>query len=429
MKLFRFSTAIFLTLLLSWASPAIHAATITVDTTDDELNSDGDCSLREAIRAANTDSVVDNCTEGLGLDTVMVPAGTFTLTGGELTVSDNLTLAGAGADSTIIEADTVAGLATFRVLSIQNFLVVGISDLTIRHGNLLGGLNGGGILNQGSLTVTASTIAHNSGFNGGGIFNSGGTLTVNSSLFKGNVASSGGGIFNSAGGTLTLTESTLTHNLAVFATLGGGGIYNTDSTLDLNRCTISGNAARRGGGIYSDGGSVTSTNSTVSSNVGVFEGGGIYNQGSATVTMTNSTVTGNISGTGGGVFNISPGTVVLENTIIADHPAGSDCSGPGFTSLGNNLDSNNSCNLTDPGDLTGVAPLLGSLQDNGGPTETHALLSGSPAINAGNDLSAPPTDQRVYHALRDSQATSAHSRPTRAVPWNSIFSTKGTTSK
>ena len=362
----------------------------------------------------------------------MLPVGIFTLTmGGELTVSDNLTLAGAGADSTIIEADTAPGLAdNFRVLNIQDVLV-GISNLTIRHGNLLGGLDGGGILNQGTLTVTASTIAHNtSGNSGGGIFNSGGNITVNNSLFKGNVASSGAGIFNIAGDTLTLTESTLTQNVAGFIIARGGGIFNRDSTLELNSSTVNGNVAfQLGGGIFSDGGSITSTNSTVSSNVGVLEGGGIYNQGSATVTMTNSTVTGNISGAGGGVFNISPGTVVLENTIIADHPAGSDCFGPGFTSLGNNLDSNNSCNLTDPGDLTGVAPLLGPLQDNGGPTETHALLSGSPAIDAGNDLSAPPTDQRGVCALRDSQATSAHSRPTRAVPWNSIFSTKGATSK
>ena len=327
----------------------------------------------------------------------MLPVGIFTLTmGGELTVSDNLTLAGAGADSTIIEADTAPGLAdNFRVLNIQDVLV-GISNLTIRHGNLLGGLDGGGILNQGTLTVTASTIAHNtSGNSGGGIFNSGGNITVNNSLFKGNVASSGAGIFNIAGDTLTLTESTLTQNVAGFIIARGGGIFNRDSTLELNSSTVNGNVAfQLGGGIFSDGGSITSTNSTVSSNVGVLEGGGIYNQGSATVTMTNSTVTGNISGAGGGVFNISPGTVVLENTIIADHPAGSDCFGPGFTSLGNNLDSNNSCNLTDPGDLTGVAPLLGPLQDNGGPTETHALLSGSPAIDAGNDLSAPPTDQR-----------------------------------
>ena len=105
-----------------------------------------------------------------------------------------------------------------------------------------------------------------------------------------------------------------------------------------------------------------------------------------------------ISGTfhhndGGGMRLLGSGTLTLVNTIVANSLSGSDCSGA-VTSLGHNLDSDNAWNLTDPDDLPGEDPLLGPLPDNGGPTETHALLPGSPAIDAGDDSAAPDTDQR-----------------------------------
>ncbi len=129
--------------------------------------------------------------------------------------------------------------------------------------------------------------------------------------------------------------------------------------------------------------------------------GGIHNEG--TLTLTNSTVSGNTArcagegcdAVGGGIHN--RGTFTPANTIVAKNPSGGDCSNLGtITSNGFNLDSDNSCNLNmGLGDLPGVDPLLGSLQNNGGPTETHALLPGSPAIDAVTSGCPPPaTDQR-----------------------------------
>ena len=104
-------------------------------------------------------------------------------------------------------------------------------------------------------------------------------------------------------------------------------------------------------------------------------------------------------GSGGGIVNA--GTAGLTNTIIANNLTGGDCGGIAPSSLGHNLDSDGTCSLSGPGDLSGVNPLLGPLQDNGGATFTIALLPGSPAIDAGNDLACPATDQRGFPRPRD----------------------------
>ena len=164
-----------------------------------------------------------------------------------------------------------------------------------------------------------------------------------------------------------------------------------DSGLAITGSTISGNSANNWGGGIKNGGTLTLVNSTVSNNSSVEEGGGIWNAES--LTLINSTVGGNSSNNGGGILNHD--TITMTNTIVATNPMGADCSGEGsFTSLGHNLDSDGTCNLTGPGDLPGVDPLLGPLQNNGGPTETHALLPGSPAMDAGDNEACPATDQR-----------------------------------
>lgn len=337
-----------------------HAATITVNTTDDELNSDGDCSLREAIEAANTDSAVDACTSGSGADVLTLPVGTYTLTlNFALVISTDLTLSGAGANTTIIQAAASPGVANFLVVQINPGATVTISGVTIRHGNVVG--SGGGIFNSGALTLVNSTIRDNNGrepgISVGGIFNSGGTVTLTNSTISNNTAAQGcGGIFNTFAGTTMITNSTIS---------GNGGIF--------------------GGGICIFDGEVTLTNSTVSGNVSTFRGGGIFAQGGTLLRISNSTISGNSSPfTGGGIF--SSAATQLVNTIIANNPSGGDCSGGGvnLTSLGHNLDSDGTCNLTDPTDLPNTDPLLGPLQDNGGSTFTHALLPSSPAIDAGN---------------------------------------------
>ena len=306
-----------------------------------------DCSLREAIKAADSG------------DTIIIPAGTYTLTlGTELVIDKSLSLTGDGPDLTIIQAGTDVGDATARVMTVSDG-PVSISGVTIRHGNTTG--DGGGIWNKGTLSVASSQLTANTAANdGGGIRNDGSLVLVDSTVSVNTAGFAGDGILNS--GTLAITGSTVGGNNA-------GGIFNTRF------------------------GTLTITNGTISNNHNTLRGGGIENRGE--LTLINSTVAGNTSGIEGGGINLEfGGTADLVNTIIANNPTGGDCALDDFTSLGHNLDSDGTCNLTEATDLPNADPLLGPLQHNGGPTLTHALLPGSPAIDAGEDAAAPATDQR-----------------------------------
>ena len=317
---------------------------------------DDDCSLREAIAVVSSGG------------TITVPAGTYTLSSGfELRVGRNLKLMGAGADSTIIQAATEPGVAVSRVFNILG-ASVDISGVTIRHGRIDTGFGGGGVRNTGILTLVDSTITDNTARTaGGGILSVVATLTLVNSTISNNTSkdSVGGGIYVERG-PLTVTNSTVANNTS---TGGGGGL---------------------GGGVFISSGTVTFTNSTISNNNASLTGGGIYNGG--VLTLTNTTVSGNTAVNGGGVDNFYGTTANLVNTIIANN-SGGDCR-ESLSSQGHNLDSDGTCGLSGPGDLSNTDPLLGPLQDNGGPTFTHALLPGSPAIDAGDDTAAPATDQR-----------------------------------
>jgi CSLREA domain-containing protein len=456
--------------------PSVRAATITVNTTADELNNDGDCSLREAIQAANTNAAVDACTAGdTSLDTINIPAGTYTLSiGGTdennnatgdldiLTSGGNMDIVGAGAATTIIESCNGTGCTGIdRVLDIAlgvGTITVNISGVTIRNGNT--NSDGGGIRNYGTTNFTNSIISGNKALgNGGGIYNktSSSPLTITNSTVSGNTTSlAGGGIYNNPGSSaLTITNSTVSGN-TTSGNNGGGGIYNTGSsstltitnstlsdnhapsgsggginvyagtaiitnstvlgntaasnasgggicnygTLTINNSTLSGNRGHYGGAIRNFGsGTLTITNSTFSGNQATSNGGGIYND-SATATMTYSTFSGNTApGTnGGGIYALSGSSFQIQSTIIANS-TGQDCSGAGvIASWGYNLSDDNTCSFTDPTDLPSTNPLLASLANNGGPTQTHALFPGSPAIDRipqGIVSCGPPTiDQR-----------------------------------
>ena len=346
------------------------AATINVTTTGDTVSCGTPCSLRGAIAVANSG------------DTINIPAGTYTLTlDAELSIDKNLTLNGAGSGDTIIQVATSSADATSRVFNITG-VTVAISGVAVQNGNT--GDDGDGILNSGTLTLTNSTVSGNTASNeGGGIFNYG-TLTLTNSTVSGNTASrDGGGILNT--GTMTLTDSTVSGNIASGSfNAGGGGILN-NSTLTMINSTVNGNF---GGGILNNGGLLTLSNSTVSNNTGSGFVGGIVNIG--TLSVSNSTIRGNtgVGGGSGGIRNDS-GTLTVTNTIIAGNTAatGPDCSGSP-TSLGHNLigDASGCGYAAATGDLVGtgdapIDPLLGPLADNGGPTKTHALLPGSPAID------------------------------------------------
>jgi hypothetical protein len=376
-------------------------------------------------------------------------AGTLTLI--NVTVSDNRS-------------------SSFQLLGLQNMTGGGIlnngtmtlTNCTISSNTANFG-RGGGIANTGTMTLTGVTLNANTandfqGGGGSGIANTG-TLTLTNGSVSGNSAAGGGGIFNGGtfasetssgivvtaiGGTLSLTNVTLTNNT-------GGGLSNIfGSTATLTDVTIAGNTVQgSGAGIANGGGgTATLTNVTLSNNTAsggspgdpfvAALGGGISNVG--TLTLSNVTVSGNradhggggianlvvsvgdgfggrvdligsltltnvtiSNNTGGGIlgvdgtsFGAGKSSAQLRNTIVANSPSAGNCSGsPGtITSLGHNLDSGSTCGFTGPGDLSNTDPKLGLLQNNGGFTLTHALLPGSPAINAGDNSGCPPTDQR-----------------------------------
>ena len=321
------------------------------------------------------------------MDTVVVPAGTYTLSiagigedaaaSGDLEIIDDLTLIGDGPGITIIDG---GGLDRVFHLPAGLNQVVEISGVTIQNGNA-GNDWGGGILNDGVLTLTNSAVINNdSGQGGGGILNGDGELhllTIDNSTIRGNTTDmSGGGIYNHFGATMNITDSTISGN---DATVAGGGIVNDGGTLTLTESTISDNTSNLHGGGIANEGTVTITDSTISGNSAEDQGGGILHR-SGTMTLTNSTVTVNTSQTkGGGIDQEDYGTVTMVNTIFANNSPG-NCGPYSITSLGFNLDSDGTCRLGDPTDLTGD-PILDGLQDNGGSTLTHSLLPGSPAVD------------------------------------------------
>ena len=361
--------------VLAVAVPA-GAATFTVNSTDDAVDANpgdgscataqGVCTLRAAIQEANALA---------GADTIILPAGVYTLqiggpreddgATGDLDIRDHLTIVGADARLTIIDGNQLD-----RVLHVVNASVVHISDVTIQNGRSDGpaaNASGGGILNMGTLTLTRVTVRANStaGFGGGGIAN---------------------------GRELTLNGVTVSDN---FSAGIAGGILNGLNVFDT--------------------GTLTATNTTISGNAANDDTGGIQNHIFSVANLNNVTITNNMSdadnesgGAIGGILNFPGdfgGTVNLRNTIIAGNKLGisalpffpfPDCFGT-LTSQGHNLIHDVSgCEIVGDttGNVTGLDPNLDVLKDNGGPTLTHALLPGSPAIDAGDNATCDAEDQR-----------------------------------
>ncbi len=421
-----------------------EAATITVTTTTDELNSDGDCSLREAVQAANTNTAVDACTAGQSdqTDTITVPAGTYTLTlagfddsnaGGDLDIlnnaaADDLAIIGAGAATTILQACTVdqltaecpAGQGVFdRVLNIIDARVA-ISGVTVRHGRANFYVTGGGIwvrsintAGGAGLALTDAVITKNGAPDvvGAGLAAEGSTTTLTRVTVTDNVGGAGGNgaVYSGSavfgfGATLVMTDCTVSGNTGYVGGVFSGGPASSTVTATLTGCTISGNA-----GIgFRNASTATITNSTISGNVSNVFAAGIHSSG--TLNLRSSTVTLNhrikgTQGNGAGGISVS-GSVFLRNTIVAGNifdvaadPAhvAPDCDDsnfvPAVVSEGFNLvgDGFRCRSLVDGanGDQIGTTGAvldakLGPLADNGGPTLTHALLDGSLAIDGGN---------------------------------------------
>ena len=282
----------------------------------------------------------------------------------------------------------------------------GRANLTIENSNVSDN-NSIGVFNSteesGAVTATirSTTVSDNSGGGvvaqgGGVIFGGSVQVTITDCTVSGN--SYWGGIHATGIASLFITDSTIRGNSANTPFPdgdSGGGIYGS-GPVTVENSTISGNfAVTSGGGIY--GGIIEVSNSTISGNSAGISGGGIYNTPYYSLNLANSTISGNSAPSGGGIYNGA--SMGISNTILNTGASGENIFNDGgtVTSLGYNLSSDDGGGyLTGPGDQIDTDPLLGPLQDNGGPTFTHALLPGSPAIDAGNPNFTPPpfNDQR-----------------------------------
>jgi hypothetical protein len=309
--------------------------------------------------------------QAVGGDEIQIARGTYIE---NLFIIKDLTLRGAGMGKTILDGDN-----SDRVIYIDNGdYVINIYDLTVRNGST--DHTGGGIADFSNDTLTLRRVM----------------LTNNSS-------DGGGGLFTSS--PLIMTDCIVSNNQADVDSnsVGGGVMIDTSGAASINRATIDNNtAARYSGGIHMQGdGTLRLTNVTISNNTADF-GGGMFNTGSGETIVLNSTFADNNmtgGGSGSGVMNFS--TVSFKNTIIS----GSDndlCDNRAFwTSLGHNLESGDTCLFTEIGDHQNTDPVLGPLALNGGITQTHALLEGSPAIDAGVNTGCPAFDQRSISRPRD----------------------------
>lgn len=397
---------------------SVSAVDIPVTALDDRMEINGDCSLREAIEAANMDSVVDACPAGSGADIILIPAGTISLSvspaltdtnaTGDLDLSTETTLQGVDARATVID-----GVGINRILHISTTGTVTVADLTLANGRAPNGEpsydyeyppgnggHGGAVLNEGFLLVSRVTISNSSAGNGG-------RIGMPSPPWPAGGAGQGGAIHNS--GVLTISESAIISNSAGFsgdvsalhtvqAASGGdgGGIYNVgtlaifNSTIAQNRAP-DGKSARNlvyylvvpggggsGGGIANEG-SVTLNNVTAIANTA--GSGGIGTDG--TYTRTGE------SGVGGALQSMTGGTVQARNTVMAGNLAAlvaNECAG-NLESLGYNLiETPDGCTISGAIDsnLYSVTAGLGPLDLYKAPTPVYYAPYIGPAVDHGD---------------------------------------------
>ena len=393
----------------------------------------GQLTLTEALNLTNSNRGADTITFASTLS-----GSTITLTGTQLTITDDLTMTGLGAGNLAIDGGGLSRVLLVDDSDYSTQRTVAISDLTIQNGGLVAGNFGAGLANEDDLTLTDVVITGNSLVNGSadlgaGIYNGflngpGANLTLVRTTVSGNTNGFGAGIFSD--GNLAIIDSTISGNTSEFS---GGGIQFNGVSLSISGSTVASNsAAFQGGGIHITFGTVTISNSTISGNAagGGFGGGGISDFGATALVISNSTIAFNVepSGLGGGIF-ANAGPITLTSTIVANNSNGAGTAtdiGLGAGTIGasssNNLigDSATNGGLTHGANsnIVGQDPLLAALANNGGLTRTHALMSGSPAIDAGAALSSLTSDQRgsVFARLfGDTPDIGAYERQTLAL--------------
>ena len=373
---FYFMVLLIATVWMALATPIAHANSITVNSTLDVVDpTDGHCTLREAIYAANTNTasggVVGECAAGSpGMDAINIAVSGTILLGGFLPdISENLTVVGNAGGTTINgQGITRSGFST------SDNVTLNLSGLTIDNGYFPGGYGGAIFISSGSnLNISNSTLSNNyAGNHGGAIASFYPTSTVsitNSTFYSNTSADASGGL----GGAIYLV---------------GNNITVTNSTFYSN--TTTGNSCCSGGGaIYMYQGIGLITNSTFVTNTSVGGGGAIYTANTNSITITHSTIANN-KGIGGALF--TNGTTTLRGTIVANNSNNNCSAGLPITDGGYNLrwPSTDATCVGAFGD-----PKLAPLSNYGGPTKTMGLFTGSAAIDAVLTGCPPPAkDQR-----------------------------------
>lgn len=434
-----------------YAVSVAYVVSTAADESDGDF-SEGDLSLREALVLANASSNADTIVvdgslvaDGLTLSTFDAANSTGSTA---FVISTQITLVGNGVtirrgaeDTNNFRAFQVTstGQLTLDGATLTNFSQRGIDtaeEVTLAE------VRGGAVFNQGSLTVKNSTVSgntvrggdasHLNGFggraSGGAIFNqSGGSVAIENSTVSGNQSRGGdGGNYSGYGysgaihnlGTLSITNSTVSGNEArggvggYFSYSGLGGAIFSRGAVTITGSTLSGNSAfgtqAQAGALGVLDATVSITNSTFSGNHSDSIGGDLRllaSSGNLTATLNHVTTTGSTGSSTLSLFQFGTNalTLVINNSIIGDSVSGADYQTQLFSSGAGGIFSSGENNLIgEPGTFAGEVisnadPLLGPLADNGGPTQTHALLAGSPAINAGDNVAIPSgvtTDQR-----------------------------------
>ncbi len=383
----------------AWTPLMAHAANINVTTSADEIATNGKCSLREAIRAANLNQKVDSCPAGSSgsTDNITIPAGTYTLTisgqdendalKGDLDLKGALSITGAGAGVTIIDGNDLD-----RVFDVRDGATVTINNLTIRNGNSRTG-TGGGLRNNGTLTVTSSTIKQNhaDASYGGGISNVG-TMALTSSTINNNSSKYGGGIRNN--GKLTIDTSTVSNN---YGDMMGGGIYNTGTLIVQHQTVISQNGSEgesdaSGGGIYNSN-KLTATDSTIKENRGDY-GGGMFNTATGSATLSGMSIRANVSTSdlnsiGAGIANFGDlmlaNSAVVSNTTTVGLGAGGGVYNNGGATIKNTSIMSNTASYPPPYDFS-KRTMGGGIMNDGTMTISTSTVSQNTASDDGGGI-------------------------------------------
>lgn len=402
-----------LAIALVFSSGAIRATTITVTSSGDPGDS-GSCTLRQAITSANTDSNSGStCAAGSGADTIVFDPGltpsTVTLSGSALSVASELTIdGGSGWD---IRANT--SLYGSPPPTVSRVLDVSGATLTLNHLRLSNGYGESGACIEASssnLTLSNTTVTtcytdyHSGSGEGGAIELGASTLTLDHATVAAGISGDRGGLISATGSQIIATNSTLNGGDAFYLGIGGAVALESGSSLMLVDSVVNSGFARYGGLIELSYSTMTAVNSTLtggSSRDGDAVGGyigacGAIEAVNASLTMVNSTVSGNYAFTyGGAICARSGSSVTLQNTIVSGNSVGAGGSNPDIffdtygaastvsvshSLLGTALQSHYGGN----GNQYSDTPMLDSLQDNGGPTRTMALLSGSSALDNGD---------------------------------------------